>query len=97
MMTTRTSDTTDTKQAHKTHSQLGCPTPRVTVRHYATRGHAPPVAPPSTHGAKAQGHKQQQNNTDRRQGVTCETRAGCSASSNLAGRRGTDESTCGVK
>ena len=35
------------------------------------------------------------NNADRRQGVTCETRAGCSASSKLAGRRGTDESTCG--
>ena len=40
--------------------------------------------------------KQQQTNTDRRQGLTCEARADCSASSNLRRPRGTDETVCGV-
>ena len=33
---------------------------------------------------------------DDRKEVTCEARAACSTSSNLAGRRGTDETVCGV-
>ena len=40
--------------------------------------------------------RRQQTNTYRRQGLTCEARVDCSASSNLRRPRGTDETVCGV-
>jgi len=86
MTATRSSDTQTHTSSQDTHViQLGCHTPRVGV--HITLGHVPrPPCRPPQH-PRCQGLKQQHTNTDRRQGVTCEARADCSASSNLAGRR----------
>ena len=62
-------------------------------RTHNSRPH-PPCRPPQHSKVPRETNKGTTNN--RRQEVTCEARAACSTSSNLSGRRGTDETVCGV-
>ena len=66
-----TFDSSRHKQAHKTHSQRAATHPEWA---YTSLRPRPPCRPPQH--SKVPRDKQQHNNTDRRQGRTCETRAG---------------------
>ena len=81
MMTTRASDTQTQTSSQDTQPAWLPHTPSGRTHHSRPR---PPCRPPQH--TRCQESKQQQTNTDKRQGLTCEARAVCSTSSNLAGR-----------
>ena len=74
----RKTDDDDTHERHTDTNKLTRHTasglPHILSGRTHHSGHVPPVAPPQH--SKVPRDKQQHNNTDRRQGRTCETRAG---------------------